>query len=253
MHNPDMTHDCVCGRSFRHQPNLSRHQRGNVKQGIPPCLVFLERESLRLRELTTPDDSIPVITKKNEIDLEKFNESVRTLQVVKNMCNVSADKPDDYQSSYFPDSLKSELFKPILPDRSKPFRERIHQFSGKKQVVHTVKKLVLDAFRLIHVNEDYPRGWNVVLQNIKTMRLLVYKEDKWVDQDFVNLVQEFTKTYLSFYLQATEDSGDLIEASSFYMSLYFEEDFMKDIQNGFSILLKDPVIRDRIKKAHNIR
>lgn len=255
-----MQYTCVCGASYKHQSNLSRHQTGNSRQGILPCVVYLKKEADSLKKTER------AIVEKYDVEkyelskdiqafrrsVDKLTESVLKLEEyskakqLTSVCDIQ-----EYRLGHIPEFAKAELFVPILPLVGESLEKRTSELSGKNQIANLIINRVFKAFELIHLNKKHPEYWNVVLQNIKTMRLLVYTEGEWVDEDFRDFVQQHTRVFLSLFVNAVE--GGTEEYITFYLGHGYDEHFQVELRERIASALKNPVIRTKIKEFHQMR
>lgn len=233
---------CVCGRKYKHQPNLSRHRNGSDKNGIRPCPEYLKSLMIKCeaKTQTTPAESL----------LERFEKILQGSLAPTALEGVSTPLP--YADDQYPSFIEN-LFAEVIPISDKPFNDRLSEVGRHVAQGRAMRRLV-DLFRMIHFDLGHPEYWNVLLANVKTMRFMTYTKNGWRANCFKELARDFGKTYLSRY--CTQVENDDPQAVCFYMDLLCSGDkkVLREYYRLFMQMLQnEPDIRQKVKERHQMR
>ena len=237
-------HKCVCGRSYNHSSNLYRHQNGNKKEHIQPCLHWVSTKLERLKQQSE--------AKADELVSRLEEHGKRLVETTKPSTLVI----EDHDPRAIPDFVDTrEIFVRVIPDSNLPFQKRLEivedaQILGKRYVPTELRKMILKVFTTVHMNEDHPEYWNVVLLNKSTMDLWVREKGKWVDKSFKEWATEYAYTIMSKYMSVMDELYP--PCCQYYLEL-LEGDMKKDVVDGLKSILRSPHMRKLIKKRYDLR
>ena len=220
--------ECVCGRSFKYQSGLSRHQHGNVKQGVKECQkhqdhVKAQKEERKARYLEA---------QQRERDLE------RAIQV------------GDHTPSYIPEYMLENEIIPLMHNKGAPVDKRL-EMTGESQVYKALLKMVTNSFRQIYMNLDHPENWNVVLQNISSWDMKVRRNGAWIIESFNDWAEDFITQVTLGYIEKTETPSDVVQVLA--IMLRVRDDNRTDIYKALKKEVSNEYMRSVIKEQYNFK
>lgn len=156
------------------------------------------------------------------------------------------EKPLDHLRNTIPDFAREELIKQIIPhDDSVSLYKVINNDMGINEVGGKLASVIVKGFKLIHMNEDHPEYWNVILWNISLSSVYVFKDGRWTDQPFKEWADEFAKFYIARIILDSEGMDVWIECCQrCYEAISHSA---KEIQEGLKSALRDPMLRTLMK------
>lgn len=210
--------ECTCGASFKHASNLSRHQRGNYKQGVRPCIIFathLTQKLVTAGELKLAEALTHQLEIYNErfMQKEEITEEVMAIEVE----SFDIDNPPSWVSAQ-PSVLEQATSGPFQPGK------------------------ILEA---LYCSPDHPESWSVFWPNLKMDRVSLWQHGEWRSQDFETWSWDFIVFAILRY-----HKRDLEKMGQMYLHLKSPEgkkdlrSFRKELKN----VLWGP-IRNKIKKT----
>lgn len=233
---------CKCGKSYKHQPSLVRHQNGSVKYSLKPCLHHVNG---LLHESMTHTTSVSLINK-----AECLMSRIETLD-----SNPSCDlELKEYQVGIYP-SFIEDYYTQLVASGDRPFNERLLDV-GKSVVCSRVIRRITETCKSIHFNKEHPEYWNVYLANVNMKRLYVYMNEKWVTQDLHDWARDFGKMYLLNYWTIAEKRKD--DSIGFFIGFFLEDSdnkkLLAEYYRAFMLMLQsESEIRNKIKAKHKFR
>lgn len=220
---------CVCGKTYKHQPSLIRHQRGNVKQGYVPCAIYV----------------MSLMEEEKKVDADDLIKRFEKLETYASSTQEKA-KPHDYNPTFIPPFAREELIQPIIPhDKSVSLWKIINHEKGINEVGGILAKTVIKGFKLINMNEEHPEYWNVILWNLTSSSVYVFEKGRWVDQPFVQWAEDFAKYFIAFVISESEGMDAWVECCKRCFEALSHS--AKEIQTGLRSALRDPSLRTLMK------
>jgi hypothetical protein len=217
---------CICGKSYKFRSALSRHQRGNEKQGVKPCEDFQAFEKQRKEEARIK------FLNHHQLDKEGLNMKI-----------------ENHDPENIPDFAKSKL-EPFLKVR----RTEMNELPNSSFIEGRLSSIIPHYFQKIYMNEEHPEYWNVVIQNVSTGEVRVYENDTWVTYSFSDWVTNYCRRFIVGYVKETEAFNDKGEMYSFIGALFYRMDEVKKhIDNGIKHHMTNLFMREQIKERHGFK
>lgn len=223
---------CKCGKSYKHHTNLVRHQRGNTKQGIVPCKVYLDGLMEKVQENT--------LTHASEL-IQRY-ESLHETSVLKKAV------PFEHDPQVIP-TFAQEACKGIPHDPSVPLIDVICQKMGISELGGKLMSIIVESFKRIYMSKDHPEYWNVYLWNLNSNSVYVFKNGEWEDQPFQDWSDEFSKRLIARIIVNTEGTAVWIQCIQRLFEALAHS--MKEIRQGLKSAMRNPSIRNRMKSMYH--
>jgi hypothetical protein len=168
---------CVCGAEYRHGSSLSRHQRGIASQGVAPCSVLAERlakEFIDARKVELGEHILSTL----KVILETKNENTSQVPLE----DFDPNNPPTWVLAQ--SSVLDEVF--------------VGTFNPSK------------VLEVLYCNKEHPESWSVTWPNLKSERVAIWKEGKWVHKDFESWSWDFIVfCILNFHKNSPTKIGEL--------------------------------------------
>lgn len=221
--------ECVCGRSFKYQSGLSRHQHGNLKQGVKECSEYYE-----YLEVKREAEKARYIAKQTKV--------AGHIEAVKAVV--------DHTPSEFPDYVPRNKLKPLLLDNGTSVEKR-KESTGLRTVERTLVRLVPHYFKTIYMDIKHPENWSVVLQNISSWDMKVRRDGAWLIEPFRDWAADFTSQCTLGYIRETEAEEDVVQV--FAIALQSLDQVREEIYKALRREVSDEDMRHIIKDHHNFK
>lgn len=218
-----MEYFCICGKRFKHQPSLSRHQRGNEKLKIKSCDEYANFSKMKKEEARKAFLACRNISEETSMPIHIHN----------------------HDPSMIPDFVNMESLPPLLPDIELPFEKRVMN-ARPYRVQVDMRRVVVSWLNTIYMNPEHPEYWNVILQNVTTMEVKVRRDGTWVIEPFKSWAMLFSKLIIKAYLKYTDNQEDHNKLLG-YMLMQLDECW-KEIFEALKKEMSNEYMRMRIKE-----